>query len=133
VDELPENMTELAAQRAVGKRGSRFPGIEALEKIPPPGAGPALTMDQILNKYADAYRATLVKVPYAAHLIIPSAVEERCSAREFQASRGAPSHCGEHATHKLGEEGSDPQYHNLTAYVCCEHFRSIMGRCTPGG
>lgn len=38
--------------------------------------------------------------------------------------------CGKSATHKLGEEIFDddpnPSHHNLTCYVCCEHFRFIM-------
>lgn len=36
------------------------------------------------------------------------------------------------ATHKIGEEimWDDPQpdRHNYTAYVCCHHFRMVMGR-----
>lgn len=46
--------------------------------------------------------------------------------------------CGAPATHKVGEEiphdDHNPRRHNLTAYVCCEHFRSIMGSavsCPP--
>ena len=49
--------------------------------------------------------------------------------------------CGEQATHKVGEEIShdepNPQFpgrtdikvgrHNFTAYVCCKHFRFILG------
>lgn len=39
--------------------------------------------------------------------------------------------CGKPATHKVGEEmfEDDPRpiRHNATAYVCCEHFRMIMG------
>jgi hypothetical protein len=41
--------------------------------------------------------------------------------------------CGQPATHKVGEEvGSDAppllrKQHNLTAYLCCDHFRLIMG------
>ncbi len=47
--------------------------------------------------------------------------------------------CGADATHKLGEEimhdDPFPERHNLTAYVCCEHFRMVLGpatRCPPG-
>lgn len=39
--------------------------------------------------------------------------------------------CGSPATHKVGEEvfDDDPRNpgHNLTAYVCCKHFKKIMG------
>jgi len=39
--------------------------------------------------------------------------------------------CGAPATHKVGEEiaHDDPNQarHNLTAYVCCKDFRTIMG------
>lgn len=40
--------------------------------------------------------------------------------------------CGENATNKLGEEipydDPKPNRHSLTAYVCREHFRMIVGR-----
>lgn len=40
--------------------------------------------------------------------------------------------CGKNATNKLGEEipydDPNPNRHNLTAYVCREHFRMIVGR-----
>lgn len=43
--------------------------------------------------------------------------------------------CGEPATHKVGEEllPDDPQpaRHNLTAYVCCAHFRMLFGPAAP--
>ena len=39
--------------------------------------------------------------------------------------------CGAQAHHKIGEEqfDDDPQpiRHNLTAYLCCYHFRRAMG------
>lgn len=39
--------------------------------------------------------------------------------------------CGVPATHKIGEEIFDddpnPIRHNLTAYVCCFHFRQVVG------
>lgn len=48
--------------------------------------------------------------------------------------RGHKCFCGKDATHKLGEEitGDDPfpGRHNLTAYVCCEHFTEILGPAT---
>ena len=35
------------------------------------------------------------------------------------------------ATHKVGEEimndDPDPERHNLTAYLCCTHFRQLFG------
>jgi hypothetical protein len=50
-------------------------------------------------------------------------IGEKCSA------------CGNPATHKVGEEQFPDDMrtwaHNLTAYVCCEHFKQIMGRCEP--
>lgn len=50
--------------------------------------------------------------------------------------RGEKCHiCGVPAAHKVGEEiASDdpnPSRHNFTAYVCCEHFRTIMGPTVP--
>jgi hypothetical protein len=40
--------------------------------------------------------------------------------------------CGAPAEHKVGEEiafdDPNPQRHNLTAYVCHEHFQQIMNR-----
>lgn len=38
--------------------------------------------------------------------------------------------CGADATHKLAEVQFDDMAdyrHPLTAYVCCEHFRSVVG------
>jgi len=39
-----------------------------------------------------------------------------------------------HATHKVGEEIPDddplPHRHNLTAYLCCSHFRNLFGTAT---
>lgn len=41
--------------------------------------------------------------------------------------------CGKDATNKLGEEipfdDPDKNRHNLTAYVCREHFTMIVGGC----
>lgn len=49
---------------------------------------------------------------------------------------GEKCYCGLPATHKVGEEiqHDDPQpnRHNLTAYVCCAHFREIMGPVATG-
>lgn len=43
--------------------------------------------------------------------------------------------CAAPATHKVGEEIQDddplPHRHNLTAYVCCTHFRMIFGPASP--
>ncbi len=40
--------------------------------------------------------------------------------------------CGKPATNKLGEEipydDPNPNRHNLTAYVCREHFEIIVGK-----
>ena len=42
--------------------------------------------------------------------------------------------CDKPATHKLGEEimwdDPNPARHNLTAYVCCEHWTMILGPLT---
>lgn len=39
--------------------------------------------------------------------------------------------CGKPATHKIGEEhGSDDRrriFHNLTNWLCCQHFRMVIG------
>jgi len=54
-----------------------------------------------------------------AHFVSASCLGEYCSI------------CKIPATHKVGEEimsdDPNPVRHNLTAYVCCEHFRLIMG------
>jgi len=56
------------------------------------------------------------------HFVSKSAYGELCSV------------CNEPATHKLGEEimWDDPhkERHNLTAYVCCEHWTMILGSFT---
>jgi len=57
---------------------------------------------------------------------IPTACySERCT---FQ---GSYMLCGKQAMHKAGEEILDddpnPIRHNLTAYVCCEHFAAMFG------
>ena len=39
--------------------------------------------------------------------------------------------CGRDASHKIGEEippdDPDPHRHNLTAYLCCDHFGLVLG------
>jgi hypothetical protein len=39
--------------------------------------------------------------------------------------------CGRDASHKVSEEippdDPDPHRHNLTAYLCCEHFGLVLG------
>jgi len=40
---------------------------------------------------------------------------------------GEKCRCGKDATHKIGEELTDPGVHNLTAYVCCDCFVMVMG------
>jgi hypothetical protein len=41
------------------------------------------------------------------------------------------NNCGKDATHKIGEEILDgdphPRRHNLTNYVCCEHYQMVLG------
>jgi hypothetical protein len=43
--------------------------------------------------------------------------------------------CDAPSTHKVGEhifsDDPIPGRHNLTAYVCCEHFRLIFGAAVP--
>ncbi len=43
--------------------------------------------------------------------------------------------CGNRGQHKLEEEipfdDPFPIRHNLTAYVCCKHFREILGPAVP--
>jgi hypothetical protein len=57
----------------------------------------------------------------ADHFVSGACKGERCTV------------CGKDATHKVGEEilFDDPNQsrHNLTAYVCCDDFKEIMGRC----
>lgn len=57
------------------------------------------------------------------HFISACCQDERCSL------------CGEPATHKIGEEiqldDPNPNRHNLTAYVCCSHFRMLFGDSAP--
>lgn len=45
-----------------------------------------------------------------SHDIVPWAVEERCYFCKYPAS------------HKVAEDGANPNIHPLTAYVCCDHF-----------
>lgn len=44
---------------------------------------------------------------------------------------GGSPQCGDPASHKVGEEIFDddpiPHRHNLTAYLCCRHYRLVMG------
>lgn len=57
------------------------------------------------------------------HFVSASCEGERCAL------------CGKPATHKVGEElqwdDPMPNRHNLTAYVCCAHFRAILGPAVP--
>ena len=57
------------------------------------------------------------------HYVSKSCMGETCSM------------CGAPATHKVGEEipWDDPvqMRHNFTAYVCCRHFRAILGDAVP--
>ena len=60
-----------------------------------------------------------------SHYVSPSCGGEKCV-------------CGAPATHKVGEENTGGDWmiagdaysyprHNLTSYICCEHFGFIMG------
>lgn len=46
--------------------------------------------------------------------------------------------CDEPATHKVGEEipwdtpANDKMRHNLTTYLCCQHFADLMGPICVG-
>lgn len=57
------------------------------------------------------------------HFVSACCQDERCSL------------CGVPATHKVGEElqhdDPNPNRHNLTAYVCCSHFRMLFGDAAP--
>jgi hypothetical protein len=106
MNDLPDNLRGLAEHRAVGKGRS---------------------IEDILASYRDSVLHDMVTVPYAKHAIMPSAVGEKCSSR--RAGNGSVGPCTNQASHKLGEEGGDPTKHNLTAYVCCSCFTTIMGRC----
>lgn len=59
------------------------------------------------------------------HFISPTCQGEHCG-HEVEGG-----YCGKPATHKVGEEISlfdpSPPRHNLTMYVCCEHFGQILG------
>jgi hypothetical protein len=54
-----------------------------------------------------------------SHFVSATCRGERCSV------------CGANATHKVGEEippdDRDRHRHNLTAYLCCEHFGLVLG------
>jgi hypothetical protein len=81
------------------------------------------------------------------HFVSASCKGETCGMcnRDFFSARNDPQaprawlearDSGIPATHKVGEEimPDDPFYirHNLTQYVCCEHFQKIMGiTCDP--
>jgi hypothetical protein len=68
-----------------------------------------------------------VRMGTTSHFVSATCRGERCSV------------CGATATHKVGEEiqpdDPDRHRHNLTAYLCCEHFGLVLGpearrRCT---
>ena len=64
-----------------------------------------------------------------SHFVSVSCQGERCEMCIELDQDGRP------ATHKVGEEiphdDPFPNRHNLTTYVCCEHFRLIMGNAVP--
>lgn len=49
-----------------------------------------------------------------------------------ESCEGEKCYCGKPATHKVGEEifhdDPNPERHNFTRYVCCEHFVLIFGK-----
>lgn len=60
------------------------------------------------------------------HWTSGTAIGETCRVRDF-----TDRTCGANASHKIGEEIPDdhpaPIRHNLTAYVCCFHFKKLLG------
>lgn len=50
----------------------------------------------------------------AVHTFPLTAQEEKCR-------------CGRWAAHKIEETSGPGGFHPLTAYLCCEHFRSAVG------
>lgn len=63
----------------------------------------------------------------AGHWVSGTCDGETCHVRGAVDDR----RCGANATHKLGEEipydHPMPERHNLTSYVCCFHFKKILG------
>jgi hypothetical protein len=61
------------------------------------------------------------------HWVSGSTIGETCRVRGAVDNKP----CGANAGHKLGEEiphdDPHPMRHNLTAYVCCFHFKKILG------
>ena len=57
-----------------------------------------------------------------------------CLGRNCEFRNEPEKECRKPSTHKVGEEimHDDPNHyrHNLTAYVCCDHFRAILGDAT---
>ena len=56
------------------------------------------------------------------HYVAPQCLGEKCR-------------CGKPATHKVEEvifdNDPEPLRHELTVYVCCEHFAWLMGPAAP--
>lgn len=73
---------------------------------------------EVLNKENETKPCTIQNVSNS-RFVSGTCKGEKCSV------------CGENATNKLGEEipydDPNPNRHNLTAYVCREHFRMIVG------
>lgn len=63
------------------------------------------------------------------HFVSSTTKGEICRITVYESSMVWP--CDAPATHKIGEEIAfdDPfaARHNFTTYVCCDHFREIMG------
>lgn len=129
----PDNLIGLAAQRAVGDRSSRFPGVEGLTEIPPPASGSGKSISDLMEEIRQHHLDHMVSVIYANHKIMPEALGQQCTAVDFGVGRHAKVPCTNFATHKIAEQGGDLTFHELSSYVCCEHFRAVMGRCTIHG
>ena len=69
----------------------------------------------VLQKYGDLAEIS----PTPSHFVSASCQGEHCAV------------CHQPATHKLEEaiqhDDPNPIRHELTAYVCCRHFRMIVG------
>lgn len=83
------------------------------------------------GRFADAVEAAvLAKLrSQAAPAGPPAHFVSACCAGELCARCTSP------ATHKVGEEvlpdEPNPHRHNLTAYLCCTHFRELFGPAAP--
>lgn len=58
-----------------------------------------------------------------SHYVPDACGQERCVFNDDQGS------CNEAASHKVEDSYSQAAKHPLTAYLCCSHFKQVMGRC----